>query len=301
MKLYSQFAIRIVLGWIGRRAAPGSFFEQFPEFEYQLPTAKKVLPLSVVFVGMITFNNLCLKYVEVSFYNVARSLTICFNVVFTFVVLGDKTSAKTMATLAVVVLGFVLGSGSEVNFSLMGTVFGVMSSVFVSLNSIFTKGVMSAVDGDKWKLSAYNNMNAVIMFIPLILATGEYEIINQHADLLFSGFFWTMMTLSGVFGFGIGIATILQIKVTSPLTHNISGTAKACVQTILALMLWGNETNAANLFGTFLVLAGSLLYSYVRTLEMNEASSKAMAPPLPKREEQESLVQADGYSDEEQA
>lgn len=41
----------------------------------------QVLPLSVVFVGMITFNNLCLKYLGVSFYNVGRSLTTVFNVV----------------------------------------------------------------------------------------------------------------------------------------------------------------------------------------------------------------------------
>ena len=43
----------------------------------------QVLPLSLVFVGMITFNNLCLKYVGVAFYNVGRSLTTVFNVVST--------------------------------------------------------------------------------------------------------------------------------------------------------------------------------------------------------------------------
>lgn len=41
----------------------------------------QVLPLSLVFVGMITFNNLCLQYVGVAFYNVGRSLTTVFNVV----------------------------------------------------------------------------------------------------------------------------------------------------------------------------------------------------------------------------
>ena len=41
----------------------------------------QVLPLSIVFVGMITFNNLTLKYLGVAFYNVGRSLTTVFNVV----------------------------------------------------------------------------------------------------------------------------------------------------------------------------------------------------------------------------
>ncbi len=46
-----------------------------------------MLPLSVVFVLMITFNNLTLKFVTVSFYNVGRSLTTVFNVVFTYFIL----------------------------------------------------------------------------------------------------------------------------------------------------------------------------------------------------------------------
>ena len=32
----------------------------------------QVMPLSLVFVGMITFNNLCLKYVGISFYYIGR-------------------------------------------------------------------------------------------------------------------------------------------------------------------------------------------------------------------------------------
>jgi hypothetical protein len=38
------------------------------------------------------------------------------------------------------------------------------------------------------------------------------------------------MTISGIMGFGIGLVTVLQVKATSPLTHNISGTAKAAFQ-----------------------------------------------------------------------
>src|SRR5882724_924896 len=38
-----------------------------------LATLVSVLPLSMMFVSMITFNNLCLKYVGVSFYFVSRS------------------------------------------------------------------------------------------------------------------------------------------------------------------------------------------------------------------------------------
>lgn len=37
---------------------------------------------------MITFNNLCLKYVGVAFYYIGRSLTTVFNVLMTWILLG---------------------------------------------------------------------------------------------------------------------------------------------------------------------------------------------------------------------
>lgn len=223
---------------------------------------------------MITFNNLCLKYVEVSFYNVARSLTIVFNVVLTYFMLGQTTSGRTIGCLAIVVAGFFVGSESEVNFSWVGTIFGVTSSIFVSLNSIQTKKAMAMVDGNEWALSGYNNMNALLMFLPIILLTNERDIIIENAQLLASSYYWFLMTIGGVFGFLIGIVTIMQIKVTSPLTHNISGTAKACVQTVLALFIWRNPTNFANMLGVGMVLAGSLLYSYVKGREMEAAEAE---------------------------
>lgn len=266
-----------VLGEIGRKAPAGSFFAQFPPLEYRLPIALKIMKLSAVFVGMITFNNLCLKYVEVSFYNVARSLTICFNVAFSLLILGEATSREVMMCLAVVVLGFYLGTEGEVNFSFTGTVFGVFASCFVSLNSIFTKSVSGAVDGNKWKLAAYNNINACILFIPLSVVMGEPDIIMQYSSVMAIPKFWLLMMVGGVFGFGIGIMSILQIQVTSPLTHNISGTAKAAVQSVIAFYVFGNATTAANVAGIAIVLGGSLAYSYIRRQEMARARAQLEA------------------------
>ena len=72
------------------------------------------------------------------------------------------------------------------------------------------------------------------------------------------------MSLTGFFGFGIGLVTVMQVKATSPLTHNISGTAKAAVQSLLAFYLWGNAFTIQGLIGIFLVLFGSGLYAYVQ-------------------------------------
>lgn len=263
------------------------FFSQFPKAEYDAEIGKKILPLSFIFVGMITFNNLCLKYVEVSFYNVARSLTIVFNVVLSQAILGSTTSLRTGICLLIVIAGFFLGAKGEAKFSQIGTMFGICSSVFVSLNSIFTKKVLPAVDNDHWKLTFYNNVNAIVLFAPMIAyfeASTLYEALGQQ---LMSPIFWGAMMVAGCFGFSIGIVTVMQIKATSPLSHNISGTAKAAVQSMMAFYIWKNPATVMGVTGMFVVLGGSLLYTITKMREGSMGARKHSSSSSNKNEELE--------------
>lgn len=172
--------------------------------------------------------------------------------------------------------GFWLGvdqEGLTGSLSWSGVFFGVLASAFVSLNAIFTKKVMPAVDGNIWRLSYYNNINASILFLPLLFIFGDLGRLI-HFSLLSDLWFWTMMTLGGVFGFAIGYVTGLQIKYTSPLTHNVSGTAKACVQTVIAVAL--NSSSKTLLWWTsnMVILSGSSAYTWVRGREMKKTPPK---------------------------
>lgn len=272
-------AICKILGQLGEQArskAANSFFTQFPAVEYNPNIGRQVAPLSIIFVGMIAFNNLCLKYVEVSFYNVARSLSMVFNVMFTYLLLQKTTSLTTCATLLVIILGFLVGIDGEVHFHLFGTVCGVIASLFVSLNGIFTAKILPKVDGDKNRLLFYNNFNASMLFIPLILFF-ESSTIMENSSLLFSLTFWVFMTVTGAMGFAIGLVTVMQIKATSPLTHNISGTAKAAAQSMLAFYIWQNPVTVKGLLGIALVLGGSGLYTWVK-MTSNDGQAKKMEP-----------------------
>ena len=98
------------------------------------------------------------------------------------------------------------------------------------------------------------------------------------------------MIITGIMGFAIGLVTVMQVKATSPLTHNISGTAKAAAQvlytahmnhsivhvfinflssikhgqSLMAFYIWGNKATFNGILGIFLVLGGSGLYTWVQ-------------------------------------
>uniref|UniRef100_A0A0R3VWW6 TPT domain-containing protein n=1 Tax=Taenia asiatica TaxID=60517 RepID=A0A0R3VWW6_TAEAS len=229
----------------------------FPNLDFKWQT---IMPLSCVFFTMVVFNNLCLKYLDVAFYFVARSLTTVFNVVLTYLILHKKTCCKAIACCGVIIAGYitsVLQENGLGTLSLSGLFYGLSASFSVSLFSIFISKKLPNVDGSVWRLTFYNNLNTSVLFIWLNSQLGVF--------ISYLGFFfWSMMLISGIFGFAISYVTTWQIQVTSPLTHNISGTAKAAVQTIIATILTLHFKSILWWLGNLMVVAGSIAYAYVR-------------------------------------
>ncbi|XP_059152224.1 GDP-fucose transporter 1-like isoform X3 [Physella acuta] len=262
---------------VGGQFFPG--YVAFPAMKVEAKLIRATLPLSIIFVCMITFNNLCLKHIGVAFYFVGRSLTTVFNVIFTYLMLQQTTSAKALACCGIIIAGFFMGvdqEGESGTLSILGVIYGVVASACVALNAIFTKKVLPLVDNNVWRLTLYNNINASILFIPLMILFGEVQEVFRF-PFLSSVSFWNWMVISGIFGFAIGYVTGLQIQVTSPLTHNISGTAKACAQTILACIYYNDHKTNLWWVSNMVVLFGSGGYTEVKRREMKQQHNESLA------------------------
>jgi len=264
-----QFVVALVLIYVGGHLGRWQpQFRFFAPLQFRSEVAVSIAPVTGIFIGMVVLNNLCLKYVDVSFYQTARSLTIVFSVILTYVVLNTKTSMNALACCVVVMIGFGAGSFGEINFSLLGWGFGIASSVFVAMYGIYVKKALNVLNNDKDTLLNYNTILSVIMLLPLILLSGEAQIVMSDPNMrLWRS--WIELTISGVFGLLINVATYLQISYTSALTHNISGTVKACLQTILGILLLGETKSMLGYLGIFLVIGGSAAYTYVRKMEQD--------------------------------
>ncbi|KAG5459340.1 MAG: triose-phosphate transporter family-domain-containing protein, partial [Olpidium bornovanus] len=191
-------------------------------------------------------------------HQVARSLTIAFNVLFTYTMLGTKTSPQAMFACAIVFFGFLIGSYGEINFSWQGAAFGLASSVFTALYGIFIKKALPVVDYNQWsvvekkeksgtdplRLLHYNTAISVVYLAPIVVFSGELDEISSNVPFLFEPAFWLVMVVTGVTGFLINIAVFAQVKYTSPLTNNVSGTAKSCLQTVIAAFCFRNPISA---------------------------------------------------------
>jgi GDP-fucose transporter C1 len=154
------------------------------------------------------------------------------------------------------------------SLSWLGVMSGVLASLCVALFAIITKRTLKVVGDNIWRLQFYNNLNAVIILSVLVMLL-EVPILRGF-QFWTSLYFWGIIFLAGLFGIAIGYVTSLQIQVTSPLTHNVSGTAKACAQTIMACLVFSETKVFWWWVSNVMVLGGSSGYTYVRMEEMRE-------------------------------
>jgi GDP-fucose transporter C1 len=131
--------------------------------------------------------------------------------------------------------------------------------------AIIVKKVMILLDNNEYLLIEYNTPIAIIALAPLVWYSGEFDIIVNGRTL----HFWIMQVLAGVVGFVINIAIFLNIKYTTPLTHNLSGTVKACVQMMLAFVIFPESETMTwmKFIGVVMVIGFAAFYAWVRKQE----------------------------------
>lgn len=104
----------------------------------------RMLPLSFCFVGMIGFANMCLQRVQVSVYQVARSLTLVFSLVLSVCWLKQRVLKGDILSCLLVSLGFALMTvvGAE-TASVSGYLMGALASLFQATYMVKMKATLN--------------------------------------------------------------------------------------------------------------------------------------------------------------
>lgn len=252
-----------ILGLLSSLGIP--LFRSFTPQTFNWKTARHTRSVSISNACMLGFNSLCLYYVEVSFYPIARSLLVLFSAILTYSLLHQPISRATMITLVIIVAGFVIGSNGEVRFSFVGTFYGMSSSFFVALTAVLTSTTLRKLKGDKGKLVFYSMAHVPFILFPISLLT-EFSTLWKHHEILLSPTFWGGIVVSGTMAVSLGSVIIWQVQVTSPLSSNVSSAAKSCVQTIIAYFVWKNVPTFGSVVGLALMLLGTMSYAQLQIM-----------------------------------
>lgn len=193
-----------------------------------------------------------------------------FTVATSYAFLNARPSLRILIACSIVTLGFFVGIFLDaIPIALLGIAFGVSSSAITAVHSVVIKKSLDVVQGSAMHLSWYTNLLSAVAIIPLIVLAGEVPAIIR---LIFGSddiappsdelselhtFVWGSvitvgtqpalgmfadkeLTPQGVIGFLMSIASLLSIKVTSPITHMVSSAVRGVAGSLLAMWLFGD-------------------------------------------------------------
>lgn len=230
----------------------------------------------------LSFSNYTLKYVDASVYQVARGLVLPFTVLTSYFFLSARPSLRILFSCSIVTLGFFVGIFLDsVPMALVGIGFGVTSSAITAVHGVVIKKSLDMVKGSAMNLSWYTNLFSAVVMIPIIVFAGEVPAIE---DLFFGvgavakegklselqTFVWGSL-ITGALGFMMSIASLLSIKVTSPITHMVSSAVRGVAASILGVSYFGDIISGGRVSSIAIILVGSIYYTWVKHVESQQS------------------------------
>jgi hypothetical protein len=218
-------------------------------FEFDLQIARQVLPLAIIFVGKVILSNLSFAYAQLPIYILARVGIVPISLILTSILGHSQHSVSTISSaLTATMTLLVVTARPHIRVTWESIVAGVFSSFFVALYPIqlqrtyktlvaglvpqgelmggfpgHTNGPTDASGTREearatWRLLHYTSLVSIIVFLPILLISGEIGNIKRNCYFLDVFFHWLMVTCGGLGSWAVFFGTVLLTKATSPLT-----------------------------------------------------------------------------------
>ncbi|THU84435.1 hypothetical protein K435DRAFT_928066, partial [Dendrothele bispora CBS 962.96] len=240
---------------------------------FDVKICKGLAPMVALNAVGLSFSNHTLKYTDASFYPVARGLVLPFTAFTSFIALHVRPSLRILLACAVVALGFFVGvflDGTSV--SLLGIFFSVVSSATTAVHSVAIKQSLNIVNGSALLPSWYTNLLSAVVLIPqtAVFAGEGPALLLQPGEMSALRTFRWGSAITGALGFMMSIASLLSIKVTSPITHMVSSAVCGVAASLLGMWLFNDIIMTGRASSIAIILFGSIYYTWVKHVESQQ-------------------------------
>jgi solute carrier family 35 protein E3 len=238
-------------------------------------TAKKIpwhkyALLGAAQVGSVAFVNLSLMHNTVGTYQLFKFTNVLMTVLIEFAWMGKVYSTAIYASLGVLVVGVSVATVTQVAFSQLGLLFGMLGSVATAVYQIYNKRVQTECEVSALQLLQYEQPFTTLwaaIFACFSDDLGKLATVDLTQSLVAEIF------VSCVFAFGVNLSCYLIIGKTSPLTYSVVGHVKTIGVLIIGFVAFHEQTTAKHMLGMLLAFGGIVWYSHI--------SSSGGAKPVP--------------------
>jgi len=278
--LFFQLVIAVILFCLGHAFN----IITLPMMRVDLRIVKGLASTVILNVLSLSTSNYSLRFVDASFYQVARGLLLPFTVLTSYIMLRARPSVRIFFSCSVVTSGFFIGIFlDDVHISALGILFGISSSLMSAIHAAVMKRGFEVVEDSALSMSWYSNLLSSLLVLPFVIMVGEgpavFDILSGRAEGLTTFLIGSLVT--GGVGFLLSIAGALSIKVTSPVTHMISSAVRGVAASVLGVTLFGDILTLGRVWAIILILGGSIFYTWVKHVESLTPPSTAPYEQVP--------------------
>lgn len=251
---------------------------------------------ATVILGLVSLKNIAASFTET-----IKASAPFFTVVIAFLMLGERTSLKVVASLMPVALGLVMVSYTELSFNIIGFSAAVATNVIECVQNVFSKRLL-AREYSASQLQFYTSLTALVLQAPIFVYSYKYSAGQSAVAGEDSGanataldavappeFEWTRGTIALLWIDGVlyhlqSVVAYVVMSYLSPVTVSVVNTLKRALIIGISVLVFQNKVTPGAAMGTGLCLLGALWYNFARQQQTQVASScKASTGSSPQR------------------
>jgi len=221
----------------------------------------KILPLSIAFCAWVLLNNLSLLYNPISFYQLAKIMTVPCVVVLNFIVFKAAIDLKTALCLISVCFGVALtntGEGAEKTTTILGSCIAVAAFVATAVYQIWIQKKHRELRVTSPQLllcQAPLGAGLLLFFVPFSDQLPDPRTVPVDG--------WLTLLASALMASVLNLTAFLVIGRTSTITYNVVSNLKTVIILCLGWISDGRKLSQRDLTGIVFAVGGAFVYSQV--------------------------------------
>lgn len=230
-------------------------------FEKKPLKVQDVMPLCMSFCGFVALTNLSLLYNSVGFYQLIKVLTTPLIVIIQTLFYNETFSVKIKLSLALTCIGVAIGSVTDSELNLFGTLIALSALLITCMYQIWVGTKQKELECNSYQLLYYQAPISAILLIPFVPMFDDFKTLTAVPS---NGALCAIF-ISSVLAFLVNLSIFLVIGKTSPVTYNVLGHFKLTVILTLGFTFFGAPLDIKNIAGIVLTLAGVFWYAHLKT------------------------------------
>lgn len=231
----------------------------------------KVLPLALFFCGYVLFTNLSLQVNTVGTYQILKILTDPLIIFLEQYFYKASYSFKIKMSLVPMVLGVLINSYYDFQFSVLGTFWGGCGILCTALNLIHCSRKQHELELSSPQLLMYQAPLSTLFFCTLMLfeeftlgqaLPQKSNVINITSMAMGD---MVMVLSTGIVAYLVNWSSYWIIGKTSIITFAVFSKLKLVTTLVVGYLVFDDSLNAKQFCGIILTLLGVAYYTYLKT------------------------------------